>query len=229
MLLWSQRPASKLDDLPSFKDVSAEYVLTHPLKIATSLYEDDTRAVAHVLAELRPSELENLRRLVINAVDADHPASDIAEAILAYCAPEAWATKELSDLLLAILDAKKGERIQCAFSNVTRPAWNLSKQANVDLGVESKSWVSIISMLSEACDRSLRVRWRNIGGLADDLILQVEFDHGLIVPPIGMRQKVGTIGETVSTEILGARWARPHRSLAKRCCRRQWPIVPDVQ
>jgi hypothetical protein len=111
MLLWSQVPASKLKGLPPFKDVSAEYVLTDPLKVATSLFEEDALTVAHVLMELRPSELESLRRHVINGLDAGLPANDIAEAILAYSMPEAWASQGLSDLLLAILDSKKGERI----------------------------------------------------------------------------------------------------------------------
>jgi type I restriction enzyme M protein len=77
----------------------------------------------------------------------------------------------------------------------------------VELGVESKSGASIISMLAMACNRALIVRWQSIDFLASDFFSQTGFDHGLIAPPIGMRHKVGAGDSLSTTEMLGARWA----------------------
>ena len=106
MLLWSQRPASKLDDLPSFKNVSAEYVLADPLKIAASLYEEDTRAVAHVLAELRPSELENSTPR-INALDAGHRPAISLKPFLPTARPKRGPLRSVPTYCLRFLMPRK--------------------------------------------------------------------------------------------------------------------------
>ncbi|ODR99314.1 hypothetical protein AUC68_04820 [Methyloceanibacter methanicus] len=206
MLLWSRLPAARLKGLPSFKDVSAEFVLAEPTKVAKTLCAENAEDVARLLAELRPGELESLRRALLDVLNTGQPVSEIAESVLQYCTPETWASKELSDRVLAILDAGKGARIQCAFSFVMRPAWNLSKQAHVDLSVEQKSLVPILSMLASACERTLQVSVKPISSLAAEPKGREAYDHALIFPPIGMRQKLETIGDYASTEALGARW-----------------------
>lgn len=205
MLLWSQTPASRLKGLPSFKDASAEFMLGDPSRIVRSLIPEVTDDLVSGLAAHRSSELESLRRTVMNALDARVPADAIADAILALCAPYSWLSSEASSILMAALGAKKGARIKCAFSLALRTAWTLSKTSVVDLDVEDATLVPVLSMLAVACGRSLQVQVNSIESLYRQQDRLGRFHHALIFPPIGMRLKLDH-GDQLGSEAFGALW-----------------------
>ena len=114
--------------------------------------------------------------------------------------------------MLAVLDAKKGAKIRCAFSYACHPAWSLSKLSDVDLDVQNSDIAIVLTVLAKACGRSLGVRVNAIGAI---VVSQSTPDHALILPPLGMRLKLdratapyfdGPVDGPVSAEILGTLW-----------------------
>jgi hypothetical protein len=215
MLLWSQVPTSELKELPSFKDASAEFMLEDPARVARSLLPDISDDLVKALATHRPSELEILRRAVMNALDTHISTDDIAETILAFCAPYAWVSSESSAVLIAALGASKGAWVRCAFSFAMRTAWALSKDSPVDLDVEDSSLAPVLSMLATASGRSLRVQVNSIDSVAQKADGPERPQHALIFPPIGMRQRLdpssghvsgGFAGDQLGSEAFGALW-----------------------
>ena len=124
-------------------------------------------------------------------------------------------SKKHSNNLLAVLDAKNGTRIRCAFHYCLRPAWTLSKRGFVELDVENHDYAPLLTILSKACGRNLNVHVGAIGSVAGALGQRSEFDHALIIPPIGLRQKfgpplmshfVGMKAEDLTAESFAALW-----------------------
>ena len=124
-------------------------------------------------------------------------------------------SKKHSNNLLAVLDAKNGTRIRCAFHYCLRPAWTLSKRNFVELDVENHDYAPLLTILSRACGRNLNVHVGAIGSVAGALGQRSEFDHALIIPPIGLRQKfgpplmshfVGMKAEDLTAESFAALW-----------------------
>jgi type I restriction-modification system DNA methylase subunit len=215
MLLWSQFPTSELKELPTLRDASAEFVLNASDRIENSLCPEIMGQIGRIWTGQQASDVEIMRRAIINALDSGLSADEIAEAILGYCAPLEWGSEDHSNTLLAALDSEKGMRIRCAFSYAIRPAWALSKQAIVELDVENHDLASLLSILAKACGRSLSVRVVSIDAVADTATRQSDFDHALIVPPLGMRLKLDAssarhfksfLGGPVSAEAFASLW-----------------------
>ncbi|MBR1191486.1 N-6 DNA methylase [Bradyrhizobium sp. AUGA SZCCT0160] len=215
MLLWSQTPASKLKGLPSFRDASAEFILKDPSRVARTLAPELSDSIVSNLADHHSSELESLRRAVMNGLDAHSPVGEIADAILELCAPYASVASETSAILIAVLDAKKGSRVRCAFSYAMRTAWALANDVTVDLDIENADLAPLISILAAACDRSIKVQVNTIDSVAQATDAHDAAEHALIFPPIGMRLRVdrpslsrsgAAIGDQISSESLGALW-----------------------
>ncbi len=191
MLLWSQLPAGELKGLPELRDTSAEFVLRASVRVEKILCPEIADEIGDAWTGRRPGDVDSLRRAILNALDANVPVDEIAETIIEYAEPDSLTTKKHSNILLAVLDAKNETRIRCAFRYCLRPAWMLSKRSFVELDVENHDCARILTILAKACGRKLRVRIGTIGSVAGALDEQSEFDHALIIPPIGLHQRFG--------------------------------------
>ncbi len=191
MLLWSQFPSGKLKGLPELRDTSAEFVLKASIRVEKILCPEVADQISDIWTGRRPGDVEILRRAIMNALDSNVPVDDIAETILEYCAPDLWITKKHCSALLAVLNAKRRTRIRCEFRYCLRPAWTLSKRNFVALDIENHEYAPILTILSKACGRSLSVRVGTIGSVANPEAPRSDFDHALIIPPIGLHRKFG--------------------------------------
>ena len=215
MLLWSQLPSSELNGLPELWDTSAESVLRASVRVERILCPEIADEIGDIWSGRRPSDVDALRRAVMNALDASAPVDEIAETILEYSAPDSLISRKHSNTLLAVLDAERDTRVRCAFHYCLRPAWTLAKRSVVELDIENHDHAAIVSILSKACRRNLKVRVGTIGSVAGMLGDQSVFDHALIIPPTGVQQKFGppsTLrfegmnGRELSAELFATLW-----------------------
>jgi hypothetical protein len=215
MLLWSQTPASKLRGLPLLEDASAEFMVNDPGNVTRCLAPEIGDELVRGLAAHRPGELEALRRTIIDALQANRPVDEIAEAIISLCAPHAWLSNESPAILIAALNVSEGAQVRCAFSYSMSAAWALSKNSSVDLDIEDASLAPVLAILANASGRSLRVHVNTIYSVARKEDGFGAADDALIFPPIGMRQRLepsplnlpgSFAGDQLGSEAFGALW-----------------------
>lgn len=210
MLLWAKTPGAGLKGLPSLKDASADFVVNQTAKITKVLCPAISDDVTKTIERLPPSAIETFRRALLTALERQSDCEEIAEAIIEYSIPEVWIAGRAAAVLEAALGATDAASIRCAFAYALRPAWALSKRCAVELDVDQTDLAHVMSMLAMACERRLTVRINTIAAVAAEQRSD-GWDHGLVLPPIGMRLPPRSAydaagAETQSTEGFGARW-----------------------
>jgi hypothetical protein len=210
MLVWANAEDGKLRGLPSFKDASADFIVSQPAKIAKVLCPDIADDVAKTIERLPPTAVEVFRRVLLTALDRDGDCESIAEAIIEYSRPDVWIDSKASTVLQVALQTKKTDIVRCAFSYALRAAWTLSKQCTVELDIEDSDFVHVISLLAKACDRQLVVATNTINSVAMDQ-RPPKWDHAMVFPPLSGRllPRPGFDSasyDSLSSESFGARW-----------------------